>query len=187
MLVQYFKELELDEGDRIFVPLCGKTLDIGWLLSQGFKVVGAELSEIAIRQLFDELGQKPEVKDLENHRYYSIDGLEIFVGDIFELTPDILGSVNAVYDRAALVALPKELRKKYSAHLINITDKAPQLMICFEYDQEQMDGPPFSVSDKEVTEHYADLFKPYLLESSEVPGGLKGQCPAVEKAWLIMK
>lgn len=46
-------QLSLAPGSRIFVPLCGKTLDIPWLLSKGYEVVAAELSHLAIIQLFD--------------------------------------------------------------------------------------------------------------------------------------
>jgi len=96
-----------------------------------------------------------------------------------------LGSIDAIYDRAALVALPQEMRIRYTAHLTEITDKAPQLLITFEYDQSAMEGPPFSVSNEEVNELYGASYDLTLIASVDVPGGLKGRCPAKENAWVL--
>ena len=85
-----------------------------------------------------------------SHRRYSADGIDIFAGDIFEITADVLGPVDAVYDRAALVALPEGMRRRYAAHLAGITAVAPQLLVTFEYDQAEMDGPPFSITEEEA-------------------------------------
>lgn len=185
LLIKYVKQLSLAEGSRIFLPLCGKTLDIAWLLSQGYRVAGAELSEIAIGQLFMNLGMEPKIVEVGEIKHYSAENIDIFAGDIFDLTSRVLGSVNAVYDRAALVALPKELRHRYTDYLMKITDKAPQLIICYEYDQALMSGPPFSISDKEVRQHYQDSYVLSLAESTNLPGGLKGKCAAKENVWLL--
>lgn len=107
------------------------------------------------------------------------------MGDIFALSAEILGEVDAVYDRAALVALPETLRQQYTAHLIQLTHRAPQLLICYEYDQGVMSGPPFSVNDEEVKQHYAAPYHISLLDSVAVEGGLRGQCDAVEDVWLL--
>ncbi len=187
LLVNYFKSLSLAEGSRIFLPLCGKTLDIGWLLSNGYRVAGAELSEIAIEQLFKELGVEPEVSNAGNVYHYSAENIDIFVGNIFDLSGKVLGSVDAIYDRAALVALPKEMRDRYTAHLTKITDKAPQLLICYEYDQTLMAGPPFSISDEEVRRHYEDRYNLALIASTNVSGKLKGKCAVEENVWLLQK
>jgi thiopurine S-methyltransferase len=185
LLAANFKKLSVTKGGRVFLPLCGKTLDIPWLLSQGHRVAGAELSKIAIGQLFDGLGVKPKITALGKIDRYAANNLDIFVGDIFDLTRKTLGSVDAIYDRAALVALPPKMRERYTAHLMKITDKAPQLLISFEYDQRQMDGPPFAVSNDEVKQHYKNSYDLTLLSSKDVPGGLKGICPAKENAWLL--
>ncbi len=172
-------------GTRVFLPLCGKTRDIGWLLARGYQVAGAELSRQAVDQLFEELGVEPEVTDQGRLTRCSADGLDIFVGDFFALTAAMLGPVDAVYDRAALVALPAAMRPRYAAHLTQTTDAAPQLLITYEYDQSLMDGPPFSVGGEEIKELYADRFEVTRLASVEVAGGLKGRCPAIEHAWLL--
>ncbi|GFD69561.1 thiopurine S-methyltransferase [Alteromonas sp. KUL106] len=183
LLVKYASFLLCDDSSnsslkRIFVPLCGKTRDIGWLLSQDCEVVGAELSEVAVVQLFEELGAKPTVTTTSNGKVYAKDGLTVYVGDIFKLTPSDLGDITGVYDRAALVALPSPLREQYAAHLMAITQCAPQLIISFEYDQNEMPGPPFSVNEKTVDSLYAGDYEIKRLERSVLEGGLKGKVDA---------
>ncbi len=184
LLVKHFDELALVKDSRVFLPLCGKTLDIPWLLSNGYRVAGAELSKIAIEQLFAGLGVKPKISKVGDVDHYSANNIDLFVGDIFDLSKEMLGSVDAIYDRAALVALPEIMRHRYTAHLMEMTDKAPQLLICYEYDQSLMQGPPFSISNEEVSQHYGDVYDLTLLASTTVSGGLKGKC-AKEPVWLL--
>ena len=186
-LVSYLHNLSLVKGDCVFVPLCGKTLVISWLLANGYRVAGAELSRIAIEQLFAELGVKPEISVAGLMDRYSAPNIDIFVGDIFDLSSEILGPVDAVFDRAALVALPDKMRNRYAVHLMNIIDRAPQLLICYEYDQGSMAGPPFSVSNEEIRQHYSDSYELTLVSSTDLPGGLKGRCSAKENVWLLKK
>jgi thiopurine S-methyltransferase len=157
-LIEHFDTLELVDNARIFLPLCGKTLDIAWLLSSGYQIVGAELSEIAIIELFDELGITPKITDIDSFKLYSAENIDIFVGDIFDLTPPMLGHVDAVYDRAALVALPADVRSSYAKHLTQITNNAQQLLLTLEYDQSVRNGPPFSVPQTKVETHYRSIF-----------------------------
>lgn len=185
LLVKHFSALGLQEGSRVFLPLCGKTRDIAWLLSQGYRVAGAELSTTAIERLFDELGREARRSPLGRLTHYGAAGIDIFAGDIFDLSERALGPVDAIYDRAALVALPEEMRHRYAAHLMAMTATAPQFLICFEYDQSQMDGPPFSVSGEEVRRHYGARYDLTRIASEVVAGGLKGRCAASETAWLL--
>ncbi|MCB1309141.1 MAG: thiopurine S-methyltransferase [Leptospiraceae bacterium] len=187
LLIRNFPRLKLPEDSRVFVPLCGKTVDINWLLMNACRVVGVELAEQAVRELFDELNLKPEISTVADLHKYSAADIDIFTGDIFHLTPDMLGSVDAIYDRAALVALPDGMRARYAQHLVHITGNAPQLLITFEYDQNRQQGPPFSVSAGQVREFYASQYTIELCESLEVPGGLKGVCPAKEFVWRLAR
>ncbi|MEO0407553.1 MAG: thiopurine S-methyltransferase [Cyanobacteria bacterium P01_A01_bin.135] len=184
-LVQHFSALALNQGSRIFVPLCGKTLDIGWLRSQGYRVAGAELAELAVTQLFDELGVAPTVSVAGETQRYSAEGIDIFVGDIFDVSAELLGPVDGVYDRAALVALPKDVRDRYTAHLIEITGGAPQLLVTFEYDPAVMTGPPFSITGEEVKRHYSGSYEVSRLASAAIPGGLKGKYAANQSVWRL--
>lgn len=185
LLVSYFNQLAIAPNAKVFLPLCGKSLDIHWLLTQGYSVVGAELSEIAVQELFAELELTPDVSRVGSLQLYHAAQLQVYVGDIFELSESLLGPVAAIYDRAALVALPEVMRQRYAKHLITISQAAPQLIICFEYDQTQLPGPPFSVASDEMYSLYEPVYHLQCLEKREVPGGLKRKCQAYELAWLL--
>lgn len=185
LLVRHFPALALPMGSRVFVPLCGKSLDLPWLVSQGYRVAGAELSPLAVEQFFQELGVTPVISAQGALRRYQAPSIDLFAGDLFDLTPELLGPVDAVYDRAALVALPLELRRRYTAQLLRLGDAAPQLLVTYVYDQSQAEGPPFSVSGAEVREHYQARYRITRLSSEAVAGGLRGTTPAQEEAWLL--
>jgi thiopurine S-methyltransferase len=187
LLVTHFHELSIPKGRRVFVPLCGKTLDISWLLSRGYRVAGSELSQLAIEQLFIELGLQPDIEKVGSVERWSANNLDILVGDFFAVARPMLGQIDAVYDRAALVALPETMRRRYTAHLMEITGKAPQLLVSYEYDQSLKEGPPFSVSNEEVRRHYASTYTQTLVASTEVSGGLKGKVPAKENVWALKR
>ena len=185
LLTAHFAALGVPEGGRVFVPLCGKSNDMNWLRAQGFQVVGAELSRMAVEQFFAELNVTPAVTPAGKFERFEIEGVTIFLGDIFDLDKETLGPVDAVYDRAALVALPEPLRARYAAHLPGLTGRAPQFLVTFVYDQTAIDGPPFSVDEAWVRAHYAALYRLETIETRDVEGGLKGVCPAKESAWLL--
>jgi len=187
LLVAHLATLGMPAGGRIFVPLCGKSHDMHWLRAQGFTVVGVELSRLAVEQFFAEVGLTPVVAPAGRMERFEAEGVTLFVGDIFDLDQDTLGLVDAVYDRAALVALPEPLREHYAAHLIALTGAAPQLLVTFEYDQTRQPGPPFSVADADVRAHYGVRYQLDRAETRKVPGGLKGVCPAQESVWLIRR
>ena len=184
LLLAHFPELSVPEYGRVFIPLCGKTLDIAWLLSKGHRVVGAELSELAIQQLFEDLGIEPDISDLGELKHYSADDIDIFVGDVFDLTPTLLGPVDAIFDRAAFVALPEEMRSAYAPHIAHISGNAPQLLITFEYDASQVDGPPFSIPGDEVRQRYGNSYHLSTLTKVDVAGGMKGVA-AKERVWWL--
>lgn len=187
LLTRHFHKLALPAQARVFVPLCGKTRDIAWLLQAGYSVVGIELSETAIQQLVEDLGTHADVVELGPLKRYHAPGLELFVGDIFDLSAGLLGHVDAVYDRAALVALPPAMRARYTEQLRLLTGAAPQLLVCFDYDQSKMPGPPHAVPASEVFQHYGAHYTLTLTDALEVAGGLKGKCEAHELVWLLRK
>lgn len=184
-LVAHLHTLNLSEGSRVFLPLCGKTLDIAYLLSCGYQVLGVELSELAIRELFADLSVTPQITQVADFICYSADGITIFVGDFFQLSAELVGQIDAIYDRAALVALPLAMRRDYSAHLVKLSRNAAQLLVTYEYQQELIDGPPFSISEQEVAEHYAETYTINLLNREEVAGGMKGKVPSSEAVYLL--
>ncbi|WP_111860407.1 thiopurine S-methyltransferase [Acinetobacter sp. CFCC 10889] len=189
-LEQYLSALALNKNAHIFVPLCGKTLDIHWLIQQGFRVSGVELSEIAIQQLFAELNLPHQVIHTKQFKHYHAENLDIYVGNIFDLTDALLPQVDAVYDRAALVALPPNMRKMYVQHLLSITHQAAQLLIHFQYPQQDLEGPPFSISDEEIKDLYSILPHKKLLKAQQLYHDSLNQrihnnSEIWEKVWLI--
>lgn len=184
-LKKHIQKLQLNKNDRIFIPLCGKINDIAWLLEEGYRVVGVELSKLAVNQLFSELNITPTVTSTPNHLHFSGQNIDIFVGDIFELSSEYLDEVSAIYDRAALVALPTTMRKPYTSHLMKITKYAPQLLITYEYDSSKAEGPPFSIKQEELMTHYDSQYHLTSIASEEVIGGLIGKIESTSRAWLI--
>ncbi len=192
LLTHHLGKLELIKGSRIFIPLCRKTRDIAWLLSKGYSVAGIELSEIAVQALFFELGITANVKTITTTNkqtliQYSAPNIDIFVGDVFHLSKESIGDVDAIYDRAALAALSKPTRIKYSNHLINITAAAPQLLITYIYDQQLMEGPPFSIVEDEIQQHYAETYTLQLIEGRRIIHGFKNNITPLETVWLLQK
>lgn len=183
LLAAHFERLGLAKGAHVFVPLCGMAEDIDWLLAQGMWVSGAELDEGAVRGLFERLGAVPEVQEMGALKRYSGPGVTIYVGDIFAL--EALNGVDAIYDRAALIALPPELRGEYAAHLRGLTGGAAQLAITIDYDQGKMAGPPFSVPEAELAGHYAGHYRIERLARREITGALAGRVSGWEEAWLL--
>src|SRR5574343_1212560 len=168
LLLDHFGALSLPVGSRVFVPLCGKKRDILWLLQSGYRVIGAELSRLAVEQLFAEMDLAPSITQAGSLTHFAAEDIDIYVGDIFELSAAHLGQGDAVYDRAALVALPAAMRQRYAEHLAAITGRARQLLIAYDYDQSLKNGPAYAVGAAEVRGLYEQNFQVTLLASVEV-------------------
>jgi thiopurine S-methyltransferase len=186
LLQKHLRRLDLPIGARVFLPLCGKTGDIGWLLGHGLHVVGAELSRTAIEQLFETLDVTPAITDIGKMTRFSAPNIDIFVGDIFHLKSSDLGEINAIYDRAAYVGLPRDMRQQYADHLISLTGAAPQLLITFNYDPANVSGPPFAITPEEIGESYSATYKVSVLETLDLENGIKGVTPATETIWHLV-
>ena len=176
-LLKYWPQMQLAAGSVVLVPLCGKTLDLVWLRSQGYAVVGAELSEVALDELAQmltaELGIELDKTREGEQVFYRGDGVLLVAGDFFTLTAARIQqetgrAVAAVYDRAAIVALPEGMRAAYAQHVLAVSAGAPQLLITLDYDQSVAGGPPFAVSSAEVAAHYAADYRIDLLDEREL-------------------
>jgi thiopurine S-methyltransferase len=155
-LRQFWQELNLERGSGVFVPLCGKTLDMLWLREEGYSVLGVELSPVAVETFFRENGYLPKHDTSKKFERCEADDICILCGDFFNLEREDLAQVKAVYDRASLVALPTEMRERYARHLVSILPAGTQvLLITFDYPQAEMSGPPFAVSAEEVESLYS--------------------------------
>jgi thiopurine S-methyltransferase len=154
-LQQYWPDLGLATSGRAFVPLCGKSLDLLWLRDRGHSVAGIDLSAVALESFCMENGIPARRRRLGDLEVYETENLHLYCGDFFALTATLLGSVGAVYDRAALIAWKPEQRAAYVDHMTELTSRGAQtLLITLEYAQAQMTGPPFSVDADEVERLY---------------------------------
>jgi thiopurine S-methyltransferase len=154
-LAAYWPKLNLAAKASVFVPLCGKSLDLLWLRDQGHAVIGVEISAVAVESFFMEHGIPARRRSLDDFDVYEADRLALFRGDFFKLTPALLGSVSAVYDRAALISWTPELRAEYVERITKLTRPGTEmLLIAVEYPQAEMSGPPFCVTGDEIDRLY---------------------------------
>ena len=168
-LPRYLSRFNLVPGDTIFLPLCGKAIDIAWLAQRGFKVIGVELSEIAIEAFFAE--QELQYQQFETDRFMlrKSGNISLIQGDYFELRKQDLPDCKMVYDRASLIAIDAVNRGAYAAHMRSIVPQDTGiLLITLDYDQAQMNGPPFAVSREEVSQYYQAYYSIELLEQNDV-------------------
>lgn len=159
LLTKHFHTLNLAPKRRILVPLCGKSIDMVWLAAQGHHVIGVELSDIACEAFFNENNLPFNKSSIDTFTVYESEQYTLFAGDFFKLTKIVLGKIDAVYDRAATIALPDEMRAQYAQAFTNLLDPQTQmLLITFVYAQSTMQGPPFCVDDKNVQQLYGKHF-----------------------------
>ena len=151
LLEKHWDALDLPAGSTVFVPLAGKSLDMDWLAARGHRVLGVELSELAVRQFFAGRGLLPTVSESRMGQHYVSGSIELICGDAFMLDAATLADCAAVYDRAALIALPPAMRKRYADELYaRLPTGCLGLLVTLEYPQHEKNGPPFSVDEAEV-------------------------------------
>jgi thiopurine S-methyltransferase len=169
LLVEHWPALGLAPGTKVFVPLAGKSNDLAWLAAQGHRVLGVELSQIAVDQFFAEHGLEPEVRDSHLGRHHVAGAIELIRGDVFGIDADALAGCAAVYDRAALIALPPDLRERYVRDLYaRLPAGCRGLLITLEYPAHEKDGPPFTVPEAEVRDLYGHDWDVEVLERLDI-------------------
>lgn len=169
-LQRFWSQLGVEQGSRVLVPLCGKTLDLLWLAQQGYSVLGVELSEKAAADFFLEHQLEPSVSEEGAFKVFRAADIEIRCGDFFALSPEDVSDCTALYDRAALIALPGPMRERYAAHLQKILPQCVGLLITLDYSQDEMPGPPFSVGDDEVQRLLGEVWQLEVLQEQDVLG-----------------
>ena len=168
-LLRYSGVLLKQAPQSVFVPLCGKTLDLPWLAARTKKVVGVELIRKAVEDFYQENKITHLIHQAGKLQLYSNSSIDIFRGDFFDLNQEHVAPFKAIYDRASIVAINPPERVKYVNHLMSFLEPGGQiLLITLEYDQKQMTGPPFSVTASEIEM----LLAPYgileLLETNDI-------------------
>jgi len=155
LLEKHWPSLGLATGSRVFVPLCGKSLDMAWLAARGHRVLGVELSPIAVEQFFDENALVPDIAQSPLGTHFTAGPIEIICGDAFALDAQTLANCAAVYDRAALIALPRPMREAYVGDLhARLPAGCRGLLVTLEYPPHEKAGPPFPVDAAEVHRLY---------------------------------
>jgi thiopurine S-methyltransferase len=164
-LLTYFPQLLSRENQKVLVPLCGKSKDMLWLALQGLEVRGIELYEEAVRAFFAENKlPPPEVTRDQNFVTYSQGRFRISSGNFFKFHET--AAYDLIYDRAALVALPPEMRRDYVNVLRRaLKENGKYLLLTYEYDESELQGPPFSIPEEEVRKLYGKDFSIKKLES----------------------
>ena len=196
-LIKHFSNLALPISSRVLVPLCGKSVDMVWLAHAGYDVVGIELVESAVQAFFIEQNITPTITEFTSaadgstlKRYQGqLAGqtITLWVADIFALSPTAIGDIDAVYDRAALIALPADVRPDYSKQIYKLSNNAPQLLITLNYDQSKKDGPPFSISREQLQQYYDANYEIIELESQSSTLNSAAELSVTEHVWLLSK
>jgi thiopurine S-methyltransferase len=156
-------------GSKVFLPLCGKALDMLWIAEQGYDVIGVELSQIAVEAFFEENSIACQRNEYGSFKLYESPGIRLLQGDFYDLQAEQLQGCSLVYDRAALIALEQEDRPRYYHHMLSIMPPGcNMLLITLQYDQAEMRGPPFSVPTDEIMQQYQDAFSIELLTSADI-------------------
>lgn len=190
LLVRHGATLGLTDGTPVLVPLCGKSVDLRYLAEQGCRVTGLELSPLAIRQFFEEQGLTPDCSTLGGLPVCETGGLRLIEGDFFAVTPEQLGAVEVVYDRAALIAMPPAMQAGYVEQLMVLAPQASILLITLDYPPAEMNGPPFPLSSARIQALLGDHYHLGLLEQQDVLAdniGLqrRGLTHLLEAAWRL--
>ncbi|MBS7456022.1 thiopurine S-methyltransferase [Coralloluteibacterium stylophorae] len=169
LMTAHWAALGVAPGGRVFVPLAGKSQDMRWLADSGHRVLGVELSQAAVEQFFAEAGLEPRVTPTRHGRHFEAGAIEIICGDAFALDAEALRDCAAVFDRAALIALPPPMRQRYARELYARLPRGCRgLLITLDYPQQQKDGPPFAVHDAEVRTLFANDWSIDLLERRDI-------------------
>lgn len=167
-LQRHWPSLGLAPATRVLVPLCGKSLDMHWLHEQGHPVIGVEVAREAVADFFNEWGVKAQISHEGPFERWRAERIELLCGDFFALSSADVATVGAVFDRAALIALPGDLRQRYAVRMREILPARSSIfLITADYQQQEMSGPPFAVSDAEVRSLFSGL-RIELLEEIDV-------------------
>ena len=193
LLEQYWDAIGVREGARVLVPLCGKSLDMAWLAARGHRVLGVELSRLAVEQFFAEHALVPTLRATANGRHYTAGAIELIEGDAFALDPALIEDCDAVFDRGALIALPAELRRTYRDTVYaRLPPGCRGLVVTLDYPPGEKAGPPFAVDATEMQALFADGWALDLLERRDIlaqqPGFVdEGVTDLHTAAWGLLK
>ncbi|XP_033736866.1 probable thiopurine S-methyltransferase [Pecten maximus] len=160
MLLKHINRLTDGKSNlRIFVPLCGKSMDVKWLSDQGHEIVGCDCSEAGCKEIFerDNIPYTSEYRhSVQSTLLKATDRkLSLYVGDFFHLQKKEIGEFDCVWDRGSLVAIPVKRRQEYADILVSVmANETKYLLDCFLVDNVIFGGPPFNCNEKNVKEYF---------------------------------
>ena len=171
-LSRHWSSLSIPESARVLVPLCGKSEDLDFLSRHASIVTGVEISETAVRSFFEEREMIPEMSRSHGFTIFRHGNIRLWCGDFFRFPEEKQsGQFDLIYDKAALIALPRSARTQYARKILALKGKNSRTSVLlhhFEYNQEEMNGPPFSVSPGEIDSLFGPLFKMEILEEEQI-------------------
>jgi thiopurine S-methyltransferase len=155
-LVNHHQTLFHVKNPTILVPLCGKSLDMAWLAGQGASIIGIDLVQQAIEEYCAEQNLEPEISTTESCVSYAADSQTLIHANVFDVHTKDIGTVDSIFDRAALVALPLEKREAYALHCLSLLKPGGSILL-ITYDSPVADdqGPPFPVRKGTVEKLYS--------------------------------
>lgn len=134
------------DNPTVLVPLCGKSLDLAWLKSLGSTVIGVDLVRKPLEDFFTEQGIIPTIEKYNGIEAFKVHRQTLLHANIFDVNSETIGLVDAIYDRAALVALPPEQREAYAEHCWSLLKPGGSiLLLTYDAPVAEDKGPPFPV------------------------------------------
>jgi len=164
---------------RVLVPLCGKTVDLAYLARHpkvkqviGVEGIGKAIEEFASEnpELMVVPVEEREKSSTQQQPFKIWTGKTILMleGDFLELADAARsGQVDAIWDRAALVAVDPSVRELYVETHRRMLKPGGRILLS-TYVRRSGDptkGPPFSIDEDEVRRLYGD---PSWVESVEL-------------------
>lgn len=193
LLERHWDSIGARAGSTVLVPLAGKSRDMDWLAAHGHRVIGVELSPLAVQQFFAERGIEPEVHTDADGIHHRAGAIDLIQGDAFNLGDALLASCDAVYDRAALIALPPDMRQRYASDLYRrLQPGCRGLLITLTYPESEKAGPPFSIDTAEVARLFSSHWARDLLQCKDIladqPGfQADGVTALTTSAWRLLR
>lgn len=166
-LLEFLKVFVENQFDSVILPLCGKTKDLLYLASVGFKTIGVEFVKTAIQAFFAENKLTYRAQHYQGSKKFFADNIEIYCANFLKVILPV-GQYN-FFDRAALIALDSASRVEYARKLSYLAAQGSrQLLVAIEYDQSQMEGPPFNVTTAEIELLYQETWKIQFLKEANI-------------------
>ncbi|WP_440999973.1 hypothetical protein [Fodinibius sp. SL11] len=159
-LPNLWNHLGIESTARILVPLCGKSLDLQWFVDQGHTVTGVDVSQKAMCHIKQRHPESFRRDNSHGFTIYCSKSLVLWKGDFTKLPATEIPPQDLIYDKASIIALPANMRQRHADKLIELCSPHTKiLMQTFEYEQQEMNGPPFSVDEQELEKLFGNQFK----------------------------